>query len=176
MSPPRTYVYFLRQANGEGAVKIGRSDRPHERLREANKWSPVPLEIVATLRGAPELEARLHAHLRAHHSHAEWFLPTPEVLAVLAEVSAGTFDVAALPVHGRLASVSAGNNREGGIAAAFSRRLAELKAGGLPIPREVEDAARTYGCSPQEKARRRAIVRAFVEANRPDRTSAAKAA
>lgn len=93
-------VYFLRPVGAEGPIKIGCSHDPVKRLQKYMSWSPVGLEIAATIAGGVQLEWRFHALLRRSHSHQEWFHPTPEVLAVMDAVRRGAFDISSLPENG----------------------------------------------------------------------------
>jgi hypothetical protein len=54
-------------------AKIGVSADPERRLRQIQAMSPMRLEILWKGTGGYPLESRLHAHLRAYHSHGEWF-------------------------------------------------------------------------------------------------------
>lgn len=90
-------VYFIRPVGAEGPVKIGFSANPRLRLSHLLHWSPVPLEIVATMPGSRELERRIHAKFRHLHSHKEWFLPAPELSEAIKQVIEGSFDTESLP-------------------------------------------------------------------------------
>lgn len=159
-----SYVYFLRPIGMAGPIKIGCSITPHDRLVTYTGWSPFPLELVCLLRGDLVLEGRFHAALMAHHSHREWFHPAPEVVALVEAVRVGTFDTSTLPPPRR---PYANRDRDpvAAKAGAMTRRLTAMRDRGIPIPAEVDRAAHTYQCSPAEKARRRAIVREFVDAH-----------
>lgn len=66
------YVYLIGCAESS-LVKIGRSEDVSRRLAEIQRMSPVPLTVLWSHPGGPELETRLHrcfGHLR---SHGEWF-------------------------------------------------------------------------------------------------------
>ncbi|MFF0087374.1 GIY-YIG nuclease family protein [Streptomyces canus] len=54
-------------------AKIGVSADPERRLRQIQAMSPLRLEILWKCTGGYPLEGRLHARLRAYHSHGEWF-------------------------------------------------------------------------------------------------------
>lgn len=83
------YVYFIRPIGMLGPVKIGCSYLPTARLQMMSRWSPYPLEIVATIPGGPLLERNIHECLADAYSHREWFLPTPAVLALVDGLIAG---------------------------------------------------------------------------------------
>lgn len=65
---------------GGGPVKIGRAGDPEQRLVAMQRDSPVPLELLATIRGRPILELQLHYRFREAALHSEWFRPVPELL------------------------------------------------------------------------------------------------
>lgn len=76
-------IYFLRPVGMDGPVKIGCSTFPESRFADMMRWSPLPLELVATVQGSFPIEAAIHAFLAGAHSHGEWFHPTVEVLRVV---------------------------------------------------------------------------------------------
>lgn len=67
------YVYFIRPVGAEGPVKIGCSQCPLERLSGLMDWSPVPLEVVATIPGYFDLERNIQECFLDQRSHREWF-------------------------------------------------------------------------------------------------------
>jgi hypothetical protein len=95
-------VYFIKPVGMDGPVKIGCSRWPESRRKSLCPWSPFPLEIVAEIEGDFDLERRFHAMFLADHSHHEWFRASPELLATIAAICAGTFDVATLPDGAKL--------------------------------------------------------------------------
>lgn len=161
----RPHVYFLRPVGVPGPVKIGWSVLPTERLRAYQSWSPIPLELVARTPGAEPLEARFHSHFAHLHSHGEWFHAAPELDAMILAINGGTFDAATLPEVGRRMhrKVMSPESIE---ASRMTRRLSQLGVLGIDIPPEVKEAGYTYGFGPEEVARRRAVVREFVLAQR----------
>ena len=80
-------VYFVAPIGG-GLVKIGCSETPASRLGSLLLWSPVPLEIVATMPGDRATEAYFHFKFWTHRSHSEWFRPAEPVLAAAERVRA----------------------------------------------------------------------------------------
>jgi len=90
-------VYFLRQVGGTGPVKIGVSKWPEERLATYQRWSPVPIEIVASMSGDHKLERRLHSKFEHLHLYHEWFRWAPEMAALVSSVLDGTFTPDGLP-------------------------------------------------------------------------------
>lgn len=97
-------VYFLRPIGADGPVKIGCSVRPLARLQEQMIWSPIMLEIVASIAGSFPVEWAFHAKFLHLHSHSEWFRADPELTATIEAIRAGTFDLATLPSPKRLQS------------------------------------------------------------------------
>lgn len=95
--PRQGTIYFIRREDGEGPVKIGFSSKPWVRLESIDVCSPHPLTITAAIEGPSRLELRFHNLFRDSHIRREWFEATPELLAVMQQVSAGSFDVATLP-------------------------------------------------------------------------------
>lgn len=90
-------VYFIKPIGFDGPIKIGNSCDPSARREQLSLWSPFPLEIVAELDGDLMMERRFHAKFRDDHRGHEWFTATDELLATVAAIAAGTFDVATLP-------------------------------------------------------------------------------
>jgi|GEM_PF-2208986 len=91
------FVYFMRPVNAQGPVKIGTSTHPVARLEHYAKWSPLKLEIVATVDGGWKLESRLHGLFADLHSHHEWFAGSARIDAVINAINAGSFDASSLP-------------------------------------------------------------------------------
>ncbi len=74
-------VYVLRAYNG--LLKFGTSRDVRTRLSGVQADSPDPIHCVAWAFGGMAEEAALHIRLMPHMHHAEWFLPSAEVLAVV---------------------------------------------------------------------------------------------
>lgn len=74
----KCYVYFI---GGEtGAIKIGLSIAPVERLASMQMGSPIKLSILAKVEGDAALEKAYHKRFSDHRSHGEWFERCPEIL------------------------------------------------------------------------------------------------
>jgi hypothetical protein len=71
-----SWVYFI---EGAGKVKIGTAHDPQERLKTLQTGSPVPLVLLARMRGGPILEATLHRHFQSARSHGEWYYLTDDL-------------------------------------------------------------------------------------------------
>lgn len=90
-------VYFIKPIGMAGPIKIGVSYSPDRRRETLELWSPFPLEIIATVEGVGRTERQFHAMFAAEHVHHEWFTASPALLATIAAIQAGTFDMATLP-------------------------------------------------------------------------------
>ncbi len=71
------WVYFI--GDGMGHVKIGFSVNVGMRLRELQSANPLPLTVLAVLKGGCELESSLHQRFAEHRLQGEWFRLTPEI-------------------------------------------------------------------------------------------------
>ena len=78
------WVYFI-QARTGGPVKIGFAVDLSRRLSELQVGSPVLLRLLGSFAGTRADEAALHEKLATFRSHGEWFVPGPDLRAVLAE-------------------------------------------------------------------------------------------
>lgn len=94
-------IYFIKPIGMDGPIKIGTSVSPDGRLRTLEHWSPFPLEIAAQMQGGTKEERRLHDAFARFHINHEWFQASPEILAVVASVNRGDFDLDSLPVPER---------------------------------------------------------------------------
>lgn len=91
-------VYFIKPVGQDGPIKIGHSRHPEGRLATYLQWSPVELELVATIKGAGEpLERRIHYYLREDRLHHEWFRPSDRVMFLLWDAETGIFNPDRLP-------------------------------------------------------------------------------
>lgn len=79
-------VYF---AEACGHIKIGCSHDVEKRLRTVGEWIPFPITLLATMKGAHDLEMALHRMFDADWSHGEWFKATPRLYALIADIVAG---------------------------------------------------------------------------------------
>lgn len=86
-------VYFLQSETG-GPIKIGVAEHATARLAEIQRMSPVRLRLVGLIAfGGYVLERTLHAMFADARLHGEWFEPTPELLAFIAENASSSPDV-----------------------------------------------------------------------------------
>lgn len=101
-------VYFARPVGANGPVKIGCSVYPEHRVKQFALWSPIDLEIAATIPGNEIVEARFHRMFLDSHFRLEWFHWTPELEAAITAINARTFRLSNLP---RYAGVLSGMRR-----------------------------------------------------------------
>src|SRR5262245_55030947 len=80
-------LYFI-QAEQVGHIKIGLTDNDDAlvRLATLQTGSPVPLRLLGTIPGTMQDEKDLHRRFAASKVCGEWFLPTPELLALIPAV------------------------------------------------------------------------------------------
>jgi len=70
-------VYFI----GAGdRIKIGFSHRPTERLKDLQTSHHLKLELLATMPGSYQTEARLHKQFAHLKQKGEWFVSRPELI------------------------------------------------------------------------------------------------
>ncbi len=84
----KPYVYFIQSAHG-GPVKIGHSTLPAARLITLQTGNPAVLRILATMIGGPVAERSIHRAFARDRirSDGEWFNPSPELMAFIAEIA-----------------------------------------------------------------------------------------
>lgn len=139
------HVYFIKPIGIPGPVKIGHSSVPLIRLAQIEVWSPLPLEIIGVVAGDLRMEGGLHALLREHHSHGEWFRPTKPVLSTIDCILSGRFDWTTLPPPVDIRSKA--GRRDGGLghlASILTRAINRQKELGRNIPANVLDAAAAF--------------------------------
>lgn len=83
------YVYFIKPVDADGPIKIGCSDSPKGRLCSLMCWSPVQLEIVATVEGGFDLEKNIHECFADTHSHREWFHASGRLTNAIRAIAGG---------------------------------------------------------------------------------------
>lgn len=77
-------IYFVQSIKG-GPVKIGWANNVERRLQELQTGSPVPLQLLGTMRGKASAEFELHRQFNEERSHGEWFVLSPRLEAFLIE-------------------------------------------------------------------------------------------
>lgn len=75
-------IYFL-MSHSHQIVKIGVSTDVVARIQAIKQGSPIPLELVACLRGPAQLERALHVYLRESRLKGEWFRVTDAVKRIV---------------------------------------------------------------------------------------------
>lgn len=78
----KPHVYFVQQGNS-GAIKIGCSKNPNQRLEHLQTAHSEPLRLLTCAPGTQQQERALHdrfAHLRVS---GEWFRPGDDLLAYI---------------------------------------------------------------------------------------------
>lgn len=160
------FVYFMRQADGGGPVKIGCSVYPEGRLSAYMAWAPYPLVLAATTPGDEDLERRLHFRFWGQHSHREWFHQSADLDALIADVNAGVFDGSKLVPGKRPSAIY--RSGESRAASSVSLRLTHMGYWGYPIPPSVVAASRNHWHMTAEQIRaRRALVAKWVNEHHP---------
>lgn len=89
MSYGGKFIYFIRVRRDDGPVKIGCSWHPMDRLVSLTTWCPYPLDILATIPGDFTVERQVQNCFADLHTHREWFLPDPRLLAAVERLKAG---------------------------------------------------------------------------------------
>lgn len=74
-------VYFI--GGDAGAVKIGTTIAPLERLAAFQLGSPIKLSILALVAGGAKEEKAFHQRFAEHRTHGEWFARHPQLLEVI---------------------------------------------------------------------------------------------
>jgi len=75
-------VYFVQEASGICAIKIGLSTNSHllSRLDSLSSGNPRRLTIIGVEVGSQEYEQKLHYIFRKYSIKGEWFLPDKKIL------------------------------------------------------------------------------------------------
>ncbi|MDD4445884.1 MAG: GIY-YIG nuclease family protein [Eubacteriales bacterium] len=76
----QSYVYFLQGGDG-GLIKIGKANDVEKRIGEIQRMSPIPLNILCTIKckDAHRLESSLHTRFMKYRRHGEWFEPAKPI-------------------------------------------------------------------------------------------------
>lgn len=74
------FTYAL-QCTVTKMIKIGKSSRPHQRIKQIQNISPTPIEIVLIIEGDREKE--MHKAFDYCRDHGEWFRLTPDLASSL---------------------------------------------------------------------------------------------
>lgn len=76
------YVYFVQGVHG-GAIKIGYSNNPEQRLRELQTSYPDILRILCLIPGDEKREKSYHKRFYKYRLNGEWFAPDKQILDVI---------------------------------------------------------------------------------------------
>lgn len=91
-SPPSSKIYFVQESIPDGFIKIGYTTQQmtghRGRLSDLQNGNPRRLVVLATMPGTKLQELELHHRFDASRAMNEWFHPTPDLLAYIAEVTA----------------------------------------------------------------------------------------
>lgn len=119
-------VYFVRQADGCGPVKIGWSTNAAVRPTDIS-WSTTHrrMALLATVPGGQDVERRFHLRFLDHWIAREWFQPVDEIFEAVAGINAGDFDMASLPPLRSLPRELLWRPLPADLLAAWSPRLSE---------------------------------------------------
>lgn len=150
MKAGQPFVYFLRPVGKPGPVKIGRSKSPRSRLDALMAWSPVPLEIVATIPGSYEIEYRVHALFAKDHTRREWFKPSRKLSLFIHAINAGKPIESLIDFRLPVSSLQKGRKRnytpERRLYLSYSARVRNaLRKVGCWEPDDVSEILRKWG-------------------------------
>jgi hypothetical protein len=70
---PGAHLYFIKVAKKRGPVKIGRANKPAERLSALQVACPYALKLVGFLDGCGQWEIVFHRYLAGDWMRGEWF-------------------------------------------------------------------------------------------------------
>jgi hypothetical protein len=135
-----------------------------------SKISPFPLEVVAKIKGGHAVEWRFHTLLIDLYSHHEWFHAGPLLEGVIREIGEGVFDVESLPKAVRLSGRGAHRlSAEAKEWTSLGHRFSWLRRRGIIPPKHISDAMwlARWKVSPEERDRRRILVREYLDAVAP---------
>ncbi|MSU01959.1 GIY-YIG nuclease family protein [Tissierella pigra] len=79
------FVYFIQGEYG-GAIKIGFSKKPEERLKQLQTGYPDTLQILLLIAGNEKDEKRFHDEFESYRLNGEWFKPDKFILDKINEL------------------------------------------------------------------------------------------
>jgi hypothetical protein len=79
------FIYFIQGKCG-GAIKIGFSIKPEERLKALQTGYPDTLLILSMVPGSEATERAIHKELEAFRMNGEWFRPDDHVISFIKNV------------------------------------------------------------------------------------------
>lgn len=80
------YIYFL-QHGEDGAIKIGFAKDIEKRIKQIQEISPVPLRLLAKIKGTMMKEAALHNRFKRYRLKNEWFTPASNLIEYIEKVN-----------------------------------------------------------------------------------------
>lgn len=80
-------IYFIQAGGHRGCFKVGTAADAKARCAELQVGNSQHLCLVKTFDGDRKVERKIHAHLKALNQHVrgEWYRPSPELRALMAE-------------------------------------------------------------------------------------------
>ena len=79
------FIYFIQSEKG-GAIKIGLSKNPEERLNELQTSTPYKLKLLAKIKGDISKERELHRRFARYRIRGEWFEASNELLSYIEQI------------------------------------------------------------------------------------------
>lgn len=101
-----SFVYFLKPVDMDGPIKIGCSETPKGRLSTYMSWSPLKLEMVASIPGDLALERNLHECFADIHSHGEWFHAHERLTSAIDKIKRGVHVGDAVDLNRRVGKIT----------------------------------------------------------------------
>ena len=89
-------IYFI-QSEENQLIKVGYSSHIDQKLNQLRANSPSKLVLLSTTSGDKKSEKRLHNLLNCSLSHADWFLPTDDVLKIVEDSKIKELDYHLMP-------------------------------------------------------------------------------
>lgn len=80
----KTRVYFIQEGD-DGLIKIGESNDPRRRLVDHQCGNPRKLRLLGSFAARSYVEREVQGQFSADRVAGEWFTPTPELVAFIAE-------------------------------------------------------------------------------------------
>lgn len=85
-------IYIIR-AGHEGAFKVGYAIDPHKRLRQLQTANHQRLQLIKSVPGGRDFEAKIHRDLGVFRVSGEWFEATNEVLVYIANLGGADYEM-----------------------------------------------------------------------------------
>jgi predicted transcriptional regulator of viral defense system len=80
-------VYFIQAGDVSGLIKIGFTYNVSERLKKLRSGSPIPLTLLAVIKGAQRNEHEFHVKFAEAREHGEWFRPEAIILDEIKQIN-----------------------------------------------------------------------------------------